>query len=158
MLNIPGKMYSTYALKQHHLGVFSGNIKCHSNTKDADESGLSQTPPPLHSPVLRLVCHTNLHLPTIKHLNFSNDSDIVVVQLVRRSTPNSFYLSSSPPETRQWVFLLLRCRTVELIQLLCLLYLVCSSFYRLLCIPRFLFLIRPCFNNHVLLFISKSGH
>ena len=97
MLNIPGKMYSTYALKQHHLGVFSGNIKCHSNTKDADESSLSQTPPPLHSPVLRLVCHTNLHLPTIKYLNFSNDSDIVVVQLVRRSTPNSFYLSSSPP-------------------------------------------------------------
>ena len=97
MLNIPGKMYSTYALKQHHLSVFSGNIKCHSNTKDAYESSLSQTPPPLHSPVLRLVCHTNLHLPTIKHLNFSNDSDIVVVQLVRRSTPNSFYLSSSPP-------------------------------------------------------------
>ena len=52
MLNIPGITYSIYALKQDHFCVFSGNIKCGTNTKDADESGFSPNPNP-HTHTLR---------------------------------------------------------------------------------------------------------
>ena len=46
MLNMPGEMYSIYALKQHHFGLFSGNIHCGTTTKDADESRFAPTAPP----------------------------------------------------------------------------------------------------------------
>ena len=78
-------------------------------------------------------CLLTSRVLSIKDLPIVNN--IVLGQMVRRSTQNFLFKSSSPRETRQWVF-----SRFELSSSLS--YLLCSNFYRLLCVPCFSFLIR----------------